>query len=172
MGYLTVNDRGQISQQQLGANLFAKVFGGGDNIKQYEARGDSLAKIYADWKPDLLRYADDSTRIPTGSGKHRLDVQKNKLFGMVPALDAAFAPGSTPGAADRDLLNSFVGGIKDLGKDLDALIKQYGLRPSAPNAAAGAKHPGLMTAGAIGGIPLWGWGLALFAAAKLFGNKK
>lgn len=165
MGYLTVNSRGRLTSA-LGESFFNKVLGiTGDHIKRYEDQGWSLSKIFYTWKNTLDRYTAEAKRIPTGSGEKRLRDQYTALYAQAAKLEPSFAPGASQGSVTRDMVNTFVAGVKAFGADKQALLKQYGLAPLPKGAV-----PPTQQAGLGGGIPLWGWILAGLALAK--GMKK
>lgn len=162
MGYLTVND---VQRDRLESDahalqgargmgsIFSKIFGGGDNVSKYAARGDSPSKIFNDWKPDLDKHANTLSRIPTGSQKGRLTEQRDGLYRTEGALEPLFAPGATAGTETMKKLNDWIGGIKTFGTAVNALAKVYGVLPAAPGSPAPADvKKSLKKAGILGGI--------------------
>lgn len=171
MGYVTVaqvtQSRLQSSNNSLGS-LLTSLFGGGDNIQKYIAKGDSLQQIYSDWKADFTEASGILARIPTGSQKGTLTTQQNKINGYAVQLEPAFAFGAVPGAADKDTLNSYVGEVKSFVKAVNDLAAKYGIRPAAAPAATAGKPASKAAAVAqmsFLNIPLWLWGLAAVGVA-------
>lgn len=162
MGYLTVNDvrRDRLEsdahalQDARGmGSIFSKIFGGGDNVSKYTAKGDSPSKIFNDWKPDLDKHANTLSRIPTGSQKGRLTDQRDGLYRTEYALEPLMAAGATPGSESMKTLNDWIGGIKTFGTAVNALAKIYGILPAAPGSPAPADvKKSMKKAGILGNI--------------------
>lgn len=177
MSYLTTDEvygnRLAGGDAQMGASIFKKLAVAvgikSDSVQKYLDQGESLQQIYADWKPDFLRYSDTMSRIPSGSQQGTLTTLRNQLAGLVTQLDEAFMPGATPGTNDRALLAQFIDGVKDFGAQVNAVATKYGIKPaSAKKTSTAGGAAGLLSA-SVGGIPLW---LIAIAGIAIFKGKK